>query len=640
MSYRGRPEEYWTHRNQEVEQISDKNEEVLKEKMEEEYLAAYNKFVNEVKSLYTEIAELQNKGDEISRSQIYNMKTYLKLWSQSKDAFEKLTDRQVNLLEKKEIEQYKKQYDKIEKDYKTKGKISSLPPDASNKFQNLDTDIVKQKIKETWIKDGSDFSDRIWKNNSDLVKKLNETLIDDIVTGKSYIRLCQDLMRDFSVTDYQAKRLVVTETRHINTIAHTDAYKDMGFVNGKIKGSADACDKCKDLIDKVLPLEEIRRKLPVHPNCRCTCVAVADAEYYNKTKETKENNATVSKKEELKAEIMSQYNAYLSWLENGKKGRLEGTHVVNPKTGEEEIHNWTNELNRVFKNGSEYASKWEKTDEYEFDEEGNVIVDKDGQPKHKYKLAGQTNLTKVDLANEFMLNDFEAWWEKVKDDPEKQTMEYWSGHVKLKVKDVVELKSNQSYNVYNVINIDEAQKTIEEKDGYQTTAMDEQFAENYVADELDNDEYLDFFYTNGQIDKTKLALVDDTRLTIIAGGNDPTTSSEAEKLLMIKNNMSSQEQLQALVESCKSMKDEIKSIIDEEFTKKETQYNVRIAIINYVADGKSNEEAAELAKNKGYSVSRQSIDQAMAALKKEGITRDILKTWREKYLKLRRYNCI
>ena len=254
--------------------ITDKTISATEYKITKAYNKTYQKIINQLDGLYKELLEKVKNGEKVNRSLIYNLSTYNKLKKSMENEIKELGFKEEKTITDALFAQYEEIYKA------TIVELEIMDPDNSNiqdSFQNLSTDIIKTQIDKQWIPDGKNYSKRIWNNKSLLVDILNKDIVDNLAQGKSYQELVKTLRHNFDVTQYEARRLVITESAHIESIATADCYEDNGYTKGKIKPVSNACNKCKDKANKEYPLEEIKKMLPIHPNCRCV-LQLADSE--------------------------------------------------------------------------------------------------------------------------------------------------------------------------------------------------------------------------------------------------------------------------------------------------------------------------------------------------------------------------
>ena len=107
-----------------------------------------------------------------------------------------------------------------------------------------------------------------------LSSKVREHIINIYATGESTDRFVRDLMKDFSTSYNNAKRLAVTELAHYTTQATIDGYIKLGVTKYKVITERDCWDKCSELSNKVFDINDPTGYVPNHCFCRCSVVAV------------------------------------------------------------------------------------------------------------------------------------------------------------------------------------------------------------------------------------------------------------------------------------------------------------------------------------------------------------------------------
>ena len=132
-------------------------------------------------------------------------------------------------------------------------------------------------INDIWCADGKNWSQRIWTNTNNLQQKLNDSLIDCVVTGKKSSDLIVMLRDNFEVSYKQSKRLVQTEIAHIQTNAAQKRYMDYGILEVEVLADADErrCEVCGELHQKRFPIGG-KMPVPAHANCRCCIIPVVE----------------------------------------------------------------------------------------------------------------------------------------------------------------------------------------------------------------------------------------------------------------------------------------------------------------------------------------------------------------------------
>ena len=118
------------------------------------------------------------------------------------------------------------------------------------------------------------WSSRIWKNTNKLAQTVRESLVNTFTTGSTTDDFVRTLMKDFSVSYNQARTLARTELAHCATQSTVDGYISMGVEKYKVLAEKDCCEDCNDLSNQIFEINDPTGYVPVHPNCRCSIVAV------------------------------------------------------------------------------------------------------------------------------------------------------------------------------------------------------------------------------------------------------------------------------------------------------------------------------------------------------------------------------
>jgi len=124
---------------------------------------------------------------------------------------------------------------------------------------------------------GRRFSPRVWSERSHMTTKVKKTLMDNFVSGNNWNELNTDLKRTFGVSDYEARRLLVTETARINSVAKESSFINAGYEYYQYISVDDdrTTDICNNLDDKVFRFSEMVVGVnapPTHVYCRSTIV--------------------------------------------------------------------------------------------------------------------------------------------------------------------------------------------------------------------------------------------------------------------------------------------------------------------------------------------------------------------------------
>lgn len=194
-------------------------------------------------------------------------------------------------------------------------------------FSKLDNRAVNQVLNTKFL--GGNYSERIWKNTDKLANTLKEVIGSAIARGESYSKTARGIRERFGVTQYEATRLVQTETCYFQNQAEIEALKTMGIEKYKFIATLDSrtSDICREHDKKVYNIEDAKageNLPPLHPNCRSTVSAYLGEEY--------ESAIRIARNEDGENEYVDNvpYNEWLKRIENETLGREPI--VVKPNT--------------------------------------------------------------------------------------------------------------------------------------------------------------------------------------------------------------------------------------------------------------------------------------------------------------------
>lgn len=151
-------------------------------------------------------------------------------------------------------------------------------------LMRLDTNKVEKVLAKPWAADGSNFSDRIWKQKNQLVSELHNGLTQAIIRGQHPSVVTDMIAKRFSVSKGQAGRLVMTESAFFASASNRDCYKDLGIEQYEVLATLDkkTSEICRDLDGKVFKMSEYQVGVtapPFHVWCRTTTVPYFDDEF-------------------------------------------------------------------------------------------------------------------------------------------------------------------------------------------------------------------------------------------------------------------------------------------------------------------------------------------------------------------------
>lgn len=123
--------------------------------------------------------------------------------------------------------------------------------------------FIKKKYKD------STFSKRIWENNNEISKELQNE-IEKLLKGETSVNEIKKNIEDrFESGKYNTKRLVDTEVARVHDEVFKKYCKDNGIEELIYKATfCNTCKDCRKDHNKVFKIDEAPH-LPRHPNCKC-----------------------------------------------------------------------------------------------------------------------------------------------------------------------------------------------------------------------------------------------------------------------------------------------------------------------------------------------------------------------------------
>lgn len=146
-------------------------------------------------------------------------------------------------------------------------------------FQQIDGKSLKKALSMPWTADGMTFSDRIWKNQNQLIHNLSQEFTRGFIAGIDPKQMTNDIQNMFGVAKYAAARLVNTEAAYFASEGTRDSYSELGLEQYEILATLDdkTSDICQDMDGQVFDIKEYEVGVtapPFHPNCRTTTIPV------------------------------------------------------------------------------------------------------------------------------------------------------------------------------------------------------------------------------------------------------------------------------------------------------------------------------------------------------------------------------
>ena len=139
-------------------------------------------------------------------------------------------------------------------------------------------------LRTPWASDGKNFSQRIWKDRTQLVNNLQKNLSESVIRGDSDTDMIQALSKDEKRAEFNTRRLVETESAYFDSLSEQECCEDFGVEKYRFLAVLDmkTSDICQELDNKVF-LEKDRQvgvnAPPMHPFCRSTTAPVIDEDF-------------------------------------------------------------------------------------------------------------------------------------------------------------------------------------------------------------------------------------------------------------------------------------------------------------------------------------------------------------------------
>lgn len=146
-------------------------------------------------------------------------------------------------------------------------------------FAQINPRTIEELIKYPWS--GADFSTRIWKQKDHMLQKLKESITTMLVQGKNPSTLSKDFAKIFKTKEYEAYRLLHTESSFIIEQGTLAAYREDGVKKYQIVATLDmkTSDICRSKDGKIYDVDKATVGVnypPFHPFCRTTTVPYYD----------------------------------------------------------------------------------------------------------------------------------------------------------------------------------------------------------------------------------------------------------------------------------------------------------------------------------------------------------------------------
>lgn len=148
----------------------------------------------------------------------------------------------------------------------------------------LDDKTISKVINKPWAADGTNFSERIWKNKQKLVNELNTTLTQNIILGQDPQKAIDAVAKKMKASKNVTGRLVMTEEAFFSSAAQKDCFNELDVELFEIVATLDShtSEICQEMDGKVFPMSQWEVGVtapPFHVWCRTTTVPAFGDEF-------------------------------------------------------------------------------------------------------------------------------------------------------------------------------------------------------------------------------------------------------------------------------------------------------------------------------------------------------------------------
>lgn len=297
---------YWTKRFEEEEKQRNISNKTYAKEIEKQYKIAENKIKSDIEKWYIRIADnnqisLAEAKKLLTKDELkefkwtlveYTQKAKSGTWKkelenasarvhiqrlealqlQVKNSIEILRNKENEMLEDYLIKNYEDTY------YHSLYEISK-GLNLKTSFATLDKNKINQVITKPWLKDGKNFSDRIWQDKEQLINTLRTKITQSFITGSTLDEAVEDISKFVSDKiknkEYVARRLLETESAAYASKAQIEAFKSIDVEKYEIVATLDlhTSEICQEMDGKVFKLSDQEVGVTVPPfHCHCRTV--------------------------------------------------------------------------------------------------------------------------------------------------------------------------------------------------------------------------------------------------------------------------------------------------------------------------------------------------------------------------------
>lgn len=191
------------------------------------------------------------------------------------------------------------------------------------KYLNIHTDFAFIDLKAidrilTYNWSGVSYSDRIWRNQSDLKQKLKDALNKNFIQGTNIAKVSVELSKILDSNYKNCVRLVRTEVNYIENKTSIESYKEKDIKQYIFVAVLDlrTSDLCSNMDGEIINIEDLVVGVncpPLHPYCRSTVIPYIEGIERNRVSKDilsgkTEEIGNLSYKEWYKKYVEGRYN--------------------------------------------------------------------------------------------------------------------------------------------------------------------------------------------------------------------------------------------------------------------------------------------------------------------------------------------
>lgn len=257
---------YWARREKEYAYNASLH--LAEKELAQHYIRCFEKTKDQLISLYADIVAGMRNGREILPSDLYKYNKLYELLNDLNSNLANLGHKELKIGEERLKELYTINYELVGKEVMFNAPVNEQ--------------LLNNAIHGIWCKDGRNWSSRIWNNKALLEERVKNGVIDCFARGASKEELIKQLEKDFNTGFYCADRIARTELSYIQNQSTKDKYEEAGIEKYMVLPAHDertCSSECEAIENKVFLLKDAEVGVnypPIHPNCRCTTLAIIE----------------------------------------------------------------------------------------------------------------------------------------------------------------------------------------------------------------------------------------------------------------------------------------------------------------------------------------------------------------------------